>query len=63
MACIRLRGSAHFGTPLAGERVGLSFALRVDATPAYVVDPNRVAVVSDVKSYKAELSAKPAASR
>ncbi len=39
-----------------GEKTHISFALRVDATPAFVIDPDRLAVVTDVRSYKGEVT-------
>jgi hypothetical protein len=37
-----------------GEKTHISFALRVDAIPAFVTIPDGSALVSDVKSYKQE---------
>jgi hypothetical protein len=42
-----------------GERTHISFALRVDAMPAYVTVPDGSALATSVRSYKAEAPATP----
>lgn len=44
-----------------GEKTHISFALRVDALPAFVTIPDGSALVSAVRSYKHEAPAQPAA--
>lgn len=43
-----------------GEKTHISFALRVDALPAYVSTPDGSALVASVRSYKQEAAATPA---
>ncbi len=46
-----------------GERTHISYALRVDALPAYVVTPDASALATEVRSYKDEAPELPAMAR
>ncbi|MGE0408427.1 MAG: hypothetical protein AB7P23_04095 [Amphiplicatus sp.] len=46
------RNSTYSPTGPGGEKTHISYALRVDAVPAYVTEPDGKTLVSSVKSYK-----------
>jgi hypothetical protein len=45
-------------SPTGGDKTHISFALRVDAVPAYVTTPDGSMLVGDVRSYKS-MAAQP----
>jgi len=56
-----LRRNADYSpTGPGGEKTHISYALRIDALPAFVVEPDASAVVSSVTSYKDQAPELPA---
>lgn len=51
---------ADYSPTPGGEKTHISFALRVDALPAYVLQPDGESDIAEIKSYKAEAVAAPA---